>query len=204
MKVEAIFESWHVPDGNYPPLSVGDRVNLSFEFQHKTLEASNHAHPYFKLLYNAEYEFCGSVLRKYKSDEETILVIEAADFRFYINSSTADVMSYAAGDKLKGQGTLLLDHYIWVEFLDSYEDPPELFYNLQVKRIRRMQIPQKFIHKHLLGKSQPTRLNISELDSEYIQELETMLGQSFDEEFYLIEFDTEGLENREIPRTFIT
>ncbi|HWS53171.1 MAG TPA: hypothetical protein VN228_03560 [Pyrinomonadaceae bacterium] len=33
MNLTAIFESWHVGDGNYPPLRKGQLVNLSFELE---------------------------------------------------------------------------------------------------------------------------------------------------------------------------
>ncbi len=203
MKIEAIFESWHVPDGNYPPLSVGNYVNLSFELEHDALEAVAQDVPqHFTLKGNAKYEFCGSVLRKYNESEETpVLIIEAAEMRFYINS--AEVMGYRVGTQIKGHGTLLLDHYIWVEFLDSYKNPPNLFYNLQVKRIRKVRIPESFIQRNFKGKLLPTRVDVNKLSAEYLEELQTMLGQSFDEEFYLIEFDNEGLGHKKIQKTFL-
>lgn len=192
-----------MPDGNYPPLSVGDHVNLSFEFEHDALEdAAQDVPHHFTLKGSAEYEFCGSVLRNYnKSDGTPILIIEAAEMKFYINS--AEVFGYRSGQQIKGHGTLLLDHYIWVEFLDRYADPPNLFYNLKVNRIRKVQIPERFIQRNLQGKTLPTRVNVNELSADYLEEIQTMLGQSFDEEFYLIAFDSAGLEHKEIQRTFM-
>ena len=44
-------------------------------------------------------------------------------------------------------GTLLLDHYIdhylQVEYLDTYPDPPDLFYSLRVTRIRKVAVPER-------------------------------------------------------------
>jgi hypothetical protein len=35
-----------------------------------------------------------------------------------------------------------------------------------------------------------------------IEELETMEGQTFDEEFYLLDLDDAGLSGADVPRTF--
>jgi hypothetical protein len=80
----------------------------------------------------AQYRFVGQVLRVYNDDpSDAITVIEVAGFRFYINRS----FGFRAGEWVQGGGKLLLDHYIWVEFLDKYKDAPDLFYQLRVKRI---------------------------------------------------------------------
>ena len=111
---------------------------------------------------------------------------------------------YQQGCRYCGEGTLLLDHYYWVEFLESYEDPPNLFYNLKVSRILRVKIPERFVARHDKGKSLPTRLVPEDYSASLVVELNTMQGQSFDEEFYVIEFDGSGLEGRNIPRTFLS
>lgn len=38
MDVTAIFEHWHLGDGNYPAFSVGDEVRLSFELDRAVVE----------------------------------------------------------------------------------------------------------------------------------------------------------------------
>jgi hypothetical protein len=202
MKLEAICEAWHIGDGNYPPFSVNDYVNLSFELEPNTIEKTSSKARYFKAVGNAVYEFSGEVIRRYQeSDGSPLLVIETDAFRFYIN--TTQIKAYEQGDYIHGEGTLLLDHYIWVEFLSTYQNPPDLFYNLKVERIRQVKIPKTYIHRHARGKALPTRVVIGEINSEYIQDIKTMVDQTFDEEFYIVEFDTEGAENKTIPKTFL-
>ena len=154
MQLTAVFESWHIGDGNYPPLHRGQLVRLSFE-----LEASNlaiapvAAGARFEHRGNAEYRGVGRVLRVYRG-EASIAVIEANGFRFYVNGPVAE--NLAAGASVEFAGTLLLDHYLWVEFLSRYSDPPDLFYNLRVTRILRVSVPERFIARHSRGKALPT------------------------------------------------
>jgi hypothetical protein len=125
----AVFETWHLGDGNYLPLHKGMFVNLSL----------------FRHLGEANYQFTGSVLREYKDqdDPEWLIVVECSGFRFYITGSSSQ--RCRAGQVVHGRGTLLLDHYLWVEFLHQYPDPPDLFYKLRVERIWMNQIPDRYI-----------------------------------------------------------
>jgi len=187
-----------------PPLNKGQLVNLSFELEPKqTEEAGLDVPDSFEHLGEGEYRFCGTVLKVYEGDDQdTLVVIQTGDFRFYIISDKPG--RYVQGRRSCGEGTLLLDHYRWVEFLDSYEDPPNLFYNFGVSRICRVHIPEKFVSRHENGKSLPTRLVTNDYCASDVEEMSTMEGQSFDEEFYIIEFDGSGFEGRDIPRTFIS
>jgi hypothetical protein len=98
----------------------------------------------------------------------------------------------------------LLDHYSWVEYFAKYENPPDLFYKLSVKRILKVNIPEKFVARHETGKSLPTRLIPEDYSLSDVEEINSMQGQPFDEEFYIIDFDSSELEGCEIPRTFIS
>ncbi|MDH3974549.1 MAG: hypothetical protein OEV42_09765 [Deltaproteobacteria bacterium] len=203
MILEAIFESWHIGDGNYPPLKTGDKVNLSFELEERGIKTITETNEYFmRSQGNADYEFSGIVLRNYgQENNEYILVVDTGGFKFYICSNK--VSEFKAGDQVAGEGTLLLDHYIWVEFLNDYKNPPDLFYNLTVDQIRKVKIPEKFIYRHKNGKSMPTRVDMNEANDIEIEELKTMEGQPFDEEFYIVKFDDSGLEGVRIAKTFI-
>ena len=101
--------------------------------------------------------------------------------------------------RVTGKGTLLLDYYIWVENLARYLNPPDIFFILEVTRIRKVQIPERFIHRSEKGKSGPTR--VSPADFGIVIDLETMVGQKFDEEFYLVDFNE--INRRDVPRTFL-
>ena len=200
--ITAVFENWHIGDGNYPPLHRGQLVNLSFEFEPGTLaKASLKMAKEFTHVGNAEYRFCGDVLNTYRRElGPEIIIIEADSFRFYILSQ--DVGRYAPADIVVGTGTLLLDHYIWVENLKEYTNPPDLFYTLRVKQIRKVQTPEQFIKRYEGGKSLPTRLAPKDYADIHVEELETMEGQPFDEEFYIIDFDLAEAEKGTVRRTF--
>ncbi len=84
------------------------------------------------------YEFIGSVLRTYADNpQDAVTVVRSGDFRFYMNRD----VNLKEGDRVRGSGMLLLDHFVWGEFLARYRDPPDVFYQLSVERIRRVRIP---------------------------------------------------------------
>jgi hypothetical protein len=203
MELTAIFENWHIGDGNYPPLYKGELVNLSFELEPRALAKTSQDNPKeLKHYGDAQYRFCGDILKIYDNDKDgEIVVIECDSIRFYVLSQEGG--RYTPGDVITGDGTLLLDHYVWVENIERYKDAPDLFYNLRVKQIRKVQTPERFISRHKTGKSFPTRLITGEYAESDVEVIETMEGQPFDEEFYIIEFDSEGVEKESIRRTFI-
>ncbi len=82
MELFAVFETWHIGDGNYPPLRKGQLVNLSFMVDLSELSvAENAATPEFTHLGHAEYCFTGSVLRIYGKSSDPIAIVEATGFR---------------------------------------------------------------------------------------------------------------------------
>jgi len=89
-----------------------------------------------------------------------------------------------------------------VENLKEYTNPPDLFYTLRVKQIRKVQTPEQFIKRYEGGKSLPTRLPPKDYADIHVEELETMEGQPFDEEFYIIDFDLAEAEKGTVRRTF--
>lgn len=201
MQLTAVFEDWHIDDGNYPPLHTGMEVNLSFQIEPSVpLEMASSAEPLaFNHTGNAEYHFVAEVIRNYPSgDSPPIAVLDTGEFRFYIESG--DISQFPVGTRVQGTGILVLDYYIWVEFPEDFPDPPDLFYNLQVVRIAKVRIPERFVTRHARGKSYPARVSPAELRPSDYEELDTMDGQSLDEEFYVVEF--ESLEGISIPKTF--
>ncbi len=194
LELTAVFEEWFIGDGNYPPLYKGMAVNLSFQVQPDFVSPAKSSEKLsFTHLGDAEYDFCGEVLRIY----DNLAIIDTGAFRFYIE--TPEVSKFTPGLRLSGSGTLLLDYYIWVEFLDRYLNPPDIFFTLEVTRIRKVQIPEDFITRYEKGKSGPTRLPPE--DFGIISEIETMAGQKSDEVFYLVDFIE--TDRRDVPRTFL-
>jgi hypothetical protein len=83
----------------------------------------------------------------------------------------------------------------------TYSDAPDLFYSLRVARIRKISVPDKFVSRHEKGKSLPRRVGPG--DFAHVEELASMEGQPFDEEFYVIDFDSTGVEGTGVALTFI-
>ena len=203
MRLTAIFETWHIGDGNYPPLFVGQAVNLSFEIYPYTVsEVPSKGLASFEQLVDAEYRFVGKVLRTYNRGGDPIVVVQADQFRFYINSFPDQKLALQEGDIVEGRGRLSLDHYIWVEFISSYRDPPNLFYQLRVTRIRAVRIPESFVSRHERGKSYPTSLSHIEYSGTNLEEIQTMDDFRGDEVFFLVDFDDSGLRDTQVPLTF--
>jgi hypothetical protein len=200
MNLTVVFQAWHLDDGNYPPLKRGQQVNLSFEiYPFETAKGDANQNDSFMHLGGGSYEFKGSILRTYDDDpQEIVTIIQSGDFRFYINRP----LSLKRGDPVAGRGALLFDHYLWVEFLDHYPNPPDLFFQFVVQRIWRVQIPERFVTRHERGKSFPASLSPTEYVPEAVTEIETMEGQSLDEAFCLIDLTQEGVSGS-VPRTFV-
>jgi hypothetical protein len=132
VKISAIFESWYISDGNYPPLKKGELVNLSFEFAPDRVTRVSAGEPENMIqISGAEHQVCAKVLKIY--DELT--VVEAEDFRFYIQHFLEKTKHFEEGDKIWGTGILSLDHYLWVEFSHQYADAPDLFFKLKITGI---------------------------------------------------------------------
>lgn len=203
MQLTAIFETWHLGDGNYPPLHKGQLVNLSFEFEPYSLSKSAvTTTSKFEQIHDAEYSFSGTVLKVYDDPPKGKLVVVQADgFRFYINSFPTKSPLLKEGDRCEGIGRLLLDHYIWVEFLSNYADPPDLFYSLRLTSIRAVKIPDSFASRTENAQSGPASLGRDEYSDDDIKEVERMDSHE-DWYFYLLAFDDSDVGTAKIPLTF--
>lgn len=176
-------------------------MNLSFELQPEAIsKVDEKQRERMKQLQDAEYEFCATVLKIYR-DEEYIVVVQMENFRCYIHSLPSGKLGLKAGDRVRGHGRLLLDHYAWVEYLHKYEAAPDLFYNLKVRAIWAVRIPESFIHRSEKGLSHPCSLKPGEYNPSDIREVEKMVDESC--AFYVVDFDSEGVETDKIPRTFL-
>ena len=143
----------------------------------------------FKCLDDATCEFSATVLGRY----DGLVALAAGGLRFYVHGPVADRLE--AGTHIQGRGTLLLDHYAWFEGVGAFKDPPDLFYDAKVVRIRSVQIPERFVHRHDKGKVLPTRVESGNYSPKHVKELTTMKGQEFDEEFYLVDLDVRAIES---------
>jgi hypothetical protein len=206
MKLTAIFETWHISDGNYPPLAVDSEVRLAFQISlpgiHLNLaEMDDDEQDQFEHHELAEYSFCARLVRVYEQPPEIPLgIFETNGFRFYIEHT--EVPSLRRGRRYSGTGSLLLDYYIWTEFLENYDDPPDLFFNLRVTRILRASIPERFIRRTKNAIGLPTRVSNAELSKNDISEVSSMVEHGSGFGFYVLDLDGTGLEDKSIPVTF--
>ncbi|MCC6536639.1 MAG: hypothetical protein IT162_03755, partial [Bryobacterales bacterium] len=93
------------------------------------------------------------------------------------------------------------DHYAWVEFLDRYDDPPELFYTLRVERIVRAKTPERSIKRGKRTLSYPTRVAMEECAPEDIRDVDAIEDDGICH--YVVLFSDRELPAALVPRTFI-
>lgn len=180
------FEEWYLGDGTYPPLHRGQKVNLSFYVSTKDLKASDNQITHFRQLNNSDYSFCGQVIRNYQDNDDQLIIIDTSTIKFYIEVPKKTFIS-TVGQFVCGTGQLLIDYYMWVENLKDYENPPELFYNFTIDKIRKVSIPEKFISRNGEAMSYPTSLSPSDYDSNDVVEIEDMRDDNGITSFYLLD-----------------
>lgn len=203
LALTAVFESWLIGDGDYPPLEQGMLVKLSFTVSPVTIAAADEsADLFFENHGNAEYAFCAEILRIYapSKSESRVIVLSAREFRFYVEAREPD--EYQVGGRLRGEGTLMLDYYRWVEGLlrrpKQFPDPPDLFYTLKVTRILEVGLPEKFISRSERGTASPT--SVPPADFGEVREVQSMRDPGHDFQFYLVDFVSSAAQD--VPLTF--
>jgi hypothetical protein len=189
MKLTAVFEHWHLGDGNYYAFAVGDNVRLSFELDIDQLElASPDAPVSVEQIRDAEYAVTARVIRRYADGIDSAFpVLDAGTLRFYVPSELASEL--LPNSTVRVRGALSLDHYLWVEFLDRYADAPDLFYDLRVARIRRIAIPESFVRKTKRSISFPTSLRPDDYTSDSYEDVARVDERSDGPSFSLIDFE---------------
>ena len=137
-----------------------------------------------------------------KTRQPTTVILQADESRFYVEGKTS--VDLIVGQRVTGNGSLLLDYYVWVEFLQDYSDPPDLFYTPKVERIRKVTLPASFISRSEKTVSFPTRLRRDRYTEADVQDLQTMEGQDFIAEFYPIDLDDRFVCGAQVPKTFLS
>jgi hypothetical protein len=88
--------------------------------------------------------------------------MEMAGFPFYMENplKRGDSNTYPIreGNLVFAEGTLLPNYYIWVGYLDSYANHPDLFFNLGVTGTLKVEIPERFVNRYSGGKNLSTHL----------------------------------------------
>ena len=192
------FEEWYLGDGTYPPLHCGEKVNLSFYISTNDLKISDKQEFHLKQIKDSNYSFIGQVIRNYKKNEVQLIIVDTGSLKFYIEIPK-ETLSLNVGQFIFGTGPLLIDYYAWVENLSNYENPPDLFYNFSVDKIRKVRIPEKFISRNGEAMSYPSSLSPSDYSANDIVEIEDMRGDKGNTSFYLL--DLKNL-NETVAKTF--
>ena len=189
MKLTAVFEHWHLGDGNYPALAVGDEVRLSFELTIHAVDPLPHdAAEEVVQIQDAEYAIAARLIRRYaEGDGREFPVFEADWFRFYCPIAPPDDLPIGARVRLRG--TLALDHYLWVEFLHRYPDAPDLFYNLRVARVRQVRIPPRFVTRTQESLSHPTSVAPTNYGAGDVIDVRRVAERDDGPAFSLVEFE---------------
>ena len=190
MKLTAVFEHWHLGDGNYYAFAVGDEVRLSFELDIDQMKLTSPDAPVsFEQIHDAEYAVTARVIRRYADGIDSAFpVLDAGPLRFYVPSSLASDLPPDTMVCLRG--IFALDHYLWVEFLDRYADAPDLFYDVRVVRIRRITIPERFVRRAERSLSFPTSLRPEDYVCQGYEEVPRVEERSDRPSFSLIDFET--------------
>jgi hypothetical protein len=187
VQLTVVFEHWHLGDGNYPAFAVGDEARLSFELQVVDVEVVHETtEDQISPLRDAEYEIVGRVIRRYAElDSSPFPVVEAGWLRFYCPSRIAEDLT--VGSKVRLRGTLALDHYRWVEFLERYPNPPDLFYGVRVTRVRQVQIGERFVQRSAHGIGLPTAVGPDDYTSAEVRDVPAVGGESGGPAFSLLD-----------------
>ncbi len=190
----AIFESWLLGDGTYPPLHVGQEVNLSFELKPREAAEASPSEPLFLREEGAaQYEFCAEVVWK-QDEDEAIAVVSAGNCSFFVEGLSAQTLH--VGMRVRGVGTVLVDYYIWVENVDGYPGAPDLFRSFHVISIQLATIPERFIRRGKTTVSAPSWVDPHQVQLTQIEQMtEDSIGSFFILE--LSEIETQ------VARTFI-
>ena len=202
MRLTTVFEHWHLGDGNYPAFQVGDEVRLSFEMTVDAVASAAHAEPGLVQLRDAEYAVVADVIRRYaEGDAPSFPVLQADWFRFYI--APGDANAFAVGDRVRLRGTLALDHFFWVEFLDQWTDPPDLFYGCRVARIRQVRVPAHLVNRDEWGLSYPASVGPSEYAQEHVVDVARVVEDRANPSFSLLDLEVLPAPHTPLPLGFL-
>ncbi|HUZ59450.1 MAG TPA: hypothetical protein VMU83_11780 [Hanamia sp.] len=193
------FEEWYIGDGTYPPLRQSQNVNLAFYIQPYEKHFTEKETYFFKQSKNSEYEFGGKVIKDFQNADTHLIVVDTNEYLFYIEIADTNKNTFE-GQFVFGKGQLLIDYYIWSEHFCNYEDAPNLFYSFTIDKIRKVKIPEKFIHRHDKGFSAPTSLSTEDYNDINTEEIVDMNDTKSDTS--LFHLDLKPIKEK-IAKTFI-
>jgi hypothetical protein len=204
------FESWLIPDGNYPPLRTGDLVRLAFEVVPEGLFLGAQEPQRFESIQEDRHRFAGRVLGLYADQGVPVAAVEAASVRFYVR---APGLARAWLDApLAGTGSLQVDCFVWTESIGGRDNTaPDLLMPLRVRRIRSVRIPERYVTRSEKSVAAPASVDRAETSSADVHTVESMVDvgtggstlETYVPSFFLVDFDDADLPNEEVPPTFL-
>jgi hypothetical protein len=195
VRLTAILEAWTINDGNYPEMSVGMFVNLAFEMSLFRLEREFFGETW-TTLGDARYRFSGTVIQRYE-EPEPLVILRASTLAFF--SEGEAISDLSVGNTVSGEGVLIVDYYAWTEDLKEREAPADIFYDLVIERIRRLERTMHFRHF-----DQATLISPLGTDERRLLEtidLTTTTAASEPTAIYLVDFRA---INQPVRSTFVT
>jgi hypothetical protein len=120
------FEQWFLDDGLYPPLSIGDRINVALQLMPRGCEADPLAKVEWRSDPSGTCAFSGKVIAVVREEPtEWVAAINVGPLAFYIEGT--GICRWDAGTTVSGQGTLILDYGAWNDAATRTPGAPDLY-----------------------------------------------------------------------------
>jgi hypothetical protein len=130
------FEQWFLDDGLYPPLSVGERINVAIQLMPRVCEADPLAKVEWQPDPSGTCAFSGKVIAVVRGEPtECVAAINVGPLAFYIEGT--GICRWDAGTTVSGQGTLILDYGAWNDAAIRMSGAPDLYRTMIIVGLRR-------------------------------------------------------------------
>lgn len=220
----AIFEDWFLGDGIYPAFRKGQQQQLSFILKLKEKRYADRPALFFTRLQDAEYHFCGRIIRNYKiHNGRQVVLIETGAFIFYFEEPESS-FAFTVGHFLEGRAHLYVDYNLYFENLDhsfapfanlfleersqlmlnycmtdhniteSADHVPDIIYQLSISEIIKVNIPERFIKRKDNALSYPTSLTAAEYSWQDMHIVTDMSADNGGSSFYLLHLNEPCLQ----------
>lgn len=204
MRIDAIFESWLVGDGNYRPPVIGDTGSLVLEFWSR-LSVPGTGRPHIESVGRPEYRVTATVTGRHVSDNKLLLTLDAAGLQFYWISDGVGERA-EIGVTLTLTGIFKFDHYLWswrsLRREWGSEDPRDLFYDVRVERIRVVRVPERFITRSERVTSGPTIVGPEQYADEDVRDVQSAGDHLASFSFFIVELEVTSAQPARLPRLY--
>jgi hypothetical protein len=172
LRIEVLFESWLIWDGNYPSWKKNDELFL-------------------KNINPATYEFSGKCIYVYHDDKKDLefVVFDTGLLKFYLFRPAYD--EFKVGEYYYGKITLLVDYFMWKESYQELPDVPDIFYEFHIESILKTYISDEHILEEDDIGIQPTKLSGDKYKNTISYEVDKIEINQNMGEFFLLNLKSE-------------